>query len=47
VGESYVESVYGILKNAGVKISGVWIPDWTGQHRYPEGVRPLWNWKLN
>lgn len=21
--------------------------DWVGQHRYPEGTRLLWNWKLN
>lgn len=28
-------------------MSGVWVPDWTGQQRYAEGVKPLWNWRLN
>jgi alpha-glucosidase len=30
-----------------VKIAGVWMQDWVGQHKFPEGTRLLWNWSLN
>jgi alpha-glucosidase (family GH31 glycosyl hydrolase) len=26
---------------------GVWVPDWSGQQRYSEGVRPVFNWQLD
>ena len=46
-GQKYVDEKYAILKDAGVKLVGVWMQDWVGEHRFPEGDRLLWNWKLN
>lgn len=30
-----------------MKVSGIWMQDWVGQHEFPEGTRLLWNWVLN
>lgn len=38
---------YKKLKSFDVKIAGVWMQDWVGQHKFPEGTRLLWNWSLN
>lgn len=46
-GQSEVEQTYTRLKSFGIKMSGIWMQDWVGQHRYPEGTRLLWNWRLN
>jgi len=35
------------MKAAKVKLVGVWMQDWVGEHWFPEGSRLLWNWKLN
>lgn len=28
-------------------MKAVWMQDWVGRHKFPEGVRLLWNWQLN
>jgi alpha-glucosidase (family GH31 glycosyl hydrolase) len=38
---------YQILKEHDVPIAAVWMQDWVGTKEFPEGVRLLWNWKLN
>jgi len=38
---------YNILKENGVPIAAVWMQDWVGTKEFPEGVRLMWNWKLN
>ena len=38
---------YQILKAHDVPIAAVWMQDWVGTKEFPEGVRLLWNWKLN
>jgi len=30
-----------------VPIAAVWMQDWVGTKEFPEGVRLMWNWKLN
>lgn len=46
-GQDYVTQSYKKLKSFDVKIAGVWMQDWVGQHKFPEGTRLLWNWSLN
>ena len=36
-----------MLKRNGVPIVAVWMQDWVGTKEFPEGVRLMWNWKLN
>jgi sulfoquinovosidase len=38
---------YNILKENQVPIAAVWMQDWVGTKEFPEGVRLMWNWKLN
>ena len=38
---------YKKLKSFDVKIAGVWMQDWVGQHKFAEGTRLLWSWSLN
>lgn len=28
-------------------MKAVWMQDWVGTFKFPEGVRLLWNWQLN
>lgn len=46
-GQTFVDKTYSMMKSAGVKLSGIWMQDWVGQHKFPEGTRLLWNWALN
>lgn len=46
-GQKKVKEVVKYLKQVGVKLSGVWMQDWVGQHKFPEGTRLMWNWQLN
>ena len=46
-GQDQVEKQYGFLKSQGVPIKAVWMQDWVGTFKFPEGVRLLWNWSLN
>nr|XP_039251107.1 sulfoquinovosidase-like [Styela clava] len=38
---------YELLKEQGVKISGIWIQDWPGKFHTSLGKRVYWNWELN
>jgi alpha-glucosidase len=33
-GQKKVKEVVNYLKQVGVKLSGVWMQDWVGQHRF-------------
>ena len=46
-GQDKVVNNYNILKENGVPIAAVWMQDWVGTKEFPEGVRLMWNWKLN
>lgn len=46
-GQDKVDAQYAFLKSQGVPIKAVWMQDWVGTFKFPEGVRLLWNWQLN
>ena len=46
-GQEKVDAQYAFLKSQGVPIKAVWMQDWVGTFKFPEGVRLLWNWQLN
>lgn len=46
-GQTKVMTDYSFLKSNGVPITAVWMQDWVGTYKFPEGVRLLWNWELN
>jgi len=46
-GQDFVEEKYAFMKSLGLKMAGIWMQDWVGQHQFPEGKRLLWNWQLN
>ena len=43
-GQHVIDGTYAQLKEAGLKMSAVWMQDWVGTHSYPEGDRLQWNW---
>ena len=46
-GQDFINSTYIQMKDAGLKMSALWMQDWVGTHSYPEGDRLQWNWQLN
>jgi len=28
-------------------MKAVWMQDWSGSYKFPEGIRLIWNWKLS
>lgn len=46
-GQDKVQKDYKFLKSQGIPIKAVWMQDWVGTYKFPEGVRLLWNWALN
>lgn len=36
-----------IMRNAGVKVNGIWAQDWFGIRMIFFGKRVMWNWKWN
>jgi len=43
-GQDYVEEKYKLMKDQGLPMVGLWMQDWVGEHKFPEGTRLLWNW---
>lgn len=35
------------MRNAGVKVNGIWAQDWSGIRMTSFGKRVMWNWKWN
>lgn len=46
-GQDFVEEKYKLMKDQGLPMVGIWMQDWVGEHKFPEGTRLLWNWQLN
>lgn len=46
-GTEKVIQTYNNLKNEGVKVSAIWIQDWSGNYFTDLGSRVYWNWRWN
>ena len=46
-GQDFIDEKYALMKSQGLPLVGLWMQDWVGQYRFPEGTRLLWNWQLN
>jgi len=46
-GQEFIEEQYKKMKQLDLPMVGIWMQDWVGQHKFPEGTRLLWNWQLN
>lgn len=46
-GQDFVDEKYAAMKNLGLPMVGIWMQDWVGEKKYPEGTRLIWNWQLS
>jgi len=45
--QDFIRDRYQFLKDNNLPLVGIWMQDWVGSFPYDEGVRLLWDWKLN
>jgi alpha-glucosidase (family GH31 glycosyl hydrolase) len=46
-GQEAVAATINRMRDWKVPMAGVWLQDWAGEVKYPEGERVEWNWELN